>query len=435
MTRIVFRFTFLYFGLICLAMPLAWFVYAGWLVPQLASTVADWPGHVLGPLCEWVGRHVFGVDARWHATDGGDRIVDWILLFCVLAVAVFGTVAWSVLDRRRREYRRLGGWFALIIRLVVAGQMFYYGTGKLIPDQMQRPALSSLLQSYGDLTPMGVLWAQVGSSPVYEILLGGAEMTAGILLFVPRTAIAGALLALIDMAMVFTLDMTFDVDVKIWSGHLMLMSLVLLAPEARRLANVLVLNRTARPSTAPYPFHTVESRRIAAAVQVALCLWVSTSFVYFGWKNWSEYGDGRPKPPLYGIWTVQEFTRDGQAVPPLLTDPDRWQRIVFDDYPGFMEYQRMDGTLVPTHVDVDTRAHRLQLTTADALPKPRSGPPSQQPPQPLGTFTFQQSSPDRLRLDGELEGHPVTVTLERFDENRFPQRSRGFHWSQEYSFF
>jgi hypothetical protein len=49
------------------------------------------------------------------------------------------------------------------------------------------------------------------------------------------------------MAQVFMLNMSFDVPVKILSFHLLLMSLVLLAPQIRRLANVLVLERPSEP--------------------------------------------------------------------------------------------------------------------------------------------------------------------------------------------
>ncbi|MFI5776167.1 hypothetical protein [Nocardia sp. NPDC051570] len=182
--------------------------------------------------------------------------------------------------------------------------------------------------------------------------------------------------------------------------------MVLLAPEARRLVDILVLDRPVGSSITPYPFRTVVSRRVAAAAQLALCLWLLIS------------------PPLYGIWSVSEFTKDQRSVPPLLTDETRWQRIVFDQ-PGVMQYQRMDGTLVPAQLHIDTQAHRLELQTELG----------QEQSKPLGAFTFQQSAPDLLSLDGELEGHPVTVTLERFDENRFPQRSRGFRWIQDHADF
>ena len=50
-------------------------------------------------------------------------------------------------------------------------------------------------------------------------------------------------------------------------------------------------------------------------------------------------------------------------------------------------------------------------------------------------FTFNRPEPDQLRLDGRLDGRPVTMSLERVDLNSFTLRSRGFHWVQDYPFF
>ncbi|MFI1918711.1 DoxX family protein [Nocardia sp. NPDC020380] len=429
-TRLVFRFVFVSFGLMCLLEAQITAVFLGWPAERLAHDTVAWPARLLDPTVKWVGDHVFGVEAVNHDSGSGDQTYNWVQLWCVLMVAVVATVVWTALDRRRPDYRRLAGWFLLVIRVCLGGQMLLYGFAKLIPSQMPEPALSTLLEPYGNMNSMGVLWNQVGSSPSYEILLGAAEVTAGLLLFIPRTAMVGAMLALVDMAMVFVMDMNFDVPVKIGSGFFMLMALVLLTPEAKRLAEMLILDRRPGPSTAPYPFRTPRARRIATLVQLALAIWIAVGLAHASWGIYQQVGSGRPKPPLYGIWTVEEFTRDGQSVPPLLTDENRWQRIVFD-YPGFMQYQQMDGTLVPAKLQIDTQSHHLQLQTADAPLSFHEAQPQQQPPS-MGDFTFQQSAPDQLRLEGEFNGHPVTVTLHRFDENNFPLRDSGFHWVINY---
>jgi hypothetical protein len=211
--------------------------------------------------------------------------------------------------------------------------------------------------------------------------------------------------------------MTFDVPVKILSGHLLLMSLVLLAPEARRLVTVLLLDRSAGPSTAPYPFRTPRARRIATLVQVLLLIWVMIGLAHFQWMTWHRFGPGRPKPPLYGIWTVTQFTRDGQDVPPLVTDRDRWYRVVFDSV-GVFEFQHMDGTLDAVPAIIDPSAHRIGLHPVPAAPGP------------AGTLTYGQPAPDRAVLTGELNGHRVRIDLEYVDADRLPLRSTGFHWVQ-----
>ena len=79
-----------------------------------------------------------------------------------------------------------------------------------------------------------------------------------------------------------------------------------------------------------------------------------------------------------------------------------------------LTYQKMDGELVQAPVDVTERT--MVLPELDA------------------TFTYDRSGPDRLRLDGRLDGRPVTMSLQRVDLNSFTLRNRGFHWVQDYPY-
>lgn len=416
-TRIAFRFCFSYFVLFLVLYPQFLFEYIGWFKRWLPEGAISWQVEVLEPVYAWVGREVLGVNAIMHDTGSGDQMILWVLLFCVLVVAVVTTALWSLLDRRRTEYRQLAGWFLLFVRLCLAGQVIAYGMTKLIPSQMPEPGLRALLEPFGNFAPMGVLWNQVGSSPTYEIMLGLAEVLGGTLLFVPRTALLGAMISFISMAQVFLLNMTFDVPVKIFAGHMLLMCAVLLAPEAQRLTRILLLDRTTGPSTQPQPFRTNRTRIIAVAVQAALGIWILFSTVLSSWQGWRDFGAGRVEPPFYGIWTVTEFSRDGQPVPALVGDETRWRRVLFE-LSGMVEYQLMDDSFDAAALTIDTATHRLELAEQDT-------------PTLLASFTFQQPNPDQLRLTGVLSEQPVLITLERLDLNTFPLRSRGFHWVQD----
>ncbi|WP_278265372.1 DoxX family protein [Nocardia sp. AG03] len=401
----------MYFGLYCLLYPQLVTDLAGWLAPDWPST---WQLHLLQPFLEGVGQRVFGsAEVPVVTTGGRDHLIVWLLLFCVLVVAVVGTVVWTLLDRRR-EYRRLAGWFFVFIRLCVAGSLMNYGLAKLIPTQMPAPPLSALLTPYGDLTPLDVLWYQVGVSPPYQMLLGAAEVLAAILLFVPRTRTAGALLAAVDMSLVLVLDLCFGVHVRTLSGHLLLMSLLLLAPEARRLVAVLFLDRPVGASTAPYPFHTRRSRRIAAAAQILLGIWMATAFLPLSVDYWREQHP--PRSPVYGIWTVTTFVRDGVDVVPSTTDRTRWRRLVFDE-PDWATYQRMDDRLVDVRATIDAATHRIDLYPSRGTRR-----------DPLASFTFRSPGADRLTLDGTIDGHAVTMTLDRVDVDRLPLRDNTFRW-------
>ncbi|WP_280488708.1 DoxX family protein [Nocardia farcinica] len=425
LTRIVFRFCFVYFGLFCLLFAQIVFAFLGYVVTLLPDDAMLWQMRTITPVVEWLGRTVFDTEVVLRTDSGsGDQAFIWTLVFGILVVSVLATLVWTVLDRRRTEYRVLAGWFLIFLRLCLAGQMLFYGVAKLIPSQMPEPALQALLQPFGEFSLTSVLWLQVGSSPAYEILLGAAEVLGGVLLFLPRTALLGALLSLVAMAQVWVLNMTFDVPVKILSFHLLLLAVVLLAPEARRLLDALVLDRPTGRSTYPQPFRTPRSRRIAATAQAALGVWMTAGLLYMGVDSWYEFGGGKAKPELYGIWEVTEFTVDGTPAPPLTTDENRWQRLVVE-HEEMVTLQRMDGTLVPTLAT--TADNALTLTAPPTAPDAT--------PTTLGTFTHDRPTPDQLRLDGQWNGHPVTIALTQRDLNEFPLRQREFHWIQDYPNF
>ncbi|WP_330229476.1 DoxX family protein [Nocardia sp. NBC_00508] len=425
-TRLAFRFGFLYFGLFCLVYPA--------IVPEFLGLARQWlpdwvnygAARALRPLVEWTGTQVFGASVAANtASISGDQAYFWVLVFVVGVVAVLGTLIWSVLDRQRPDYRAMQPWLLLFLRLCLAGQMVAYGMAKAIPTQMPPTPLSRLIQPYGDFSPMAVLWNQIGVSPQYEILLGCAELLGGALLFVPRTTLVGAMLSLVCTTQVFVLDMTYDVPAKILSFHLMLLCLVLLAPEARRLVNVLVLDRPVGSSRTPPLFRTPRANRIAAVAQIALGLWLLFSNAYTGWDRWTEQGAGRPEPPLYGIWAVTEFSVDGKPVPPLTTDEMRWQRVVFDRDNATV--QRMDGRLLPVLAIVDSDARTVTLLA----------PPSLMNAQPvlLGSFGYDRPASERVTLTGTIADQPVSIALTSVNLDDFPLRSRGFHWVQEYPYF
>ncbi len=191
-TRIAFRFCVLYFGL--------YIVLTQMLTSLLFATTNDAGAFELDTTAPakaavvWIAAHVFRITHPIVTTEtgSGDRIYDWIVLACILMLAIIGTLVWSLVDTRNRSYPKLHSWFRLFARFSLAATVLTYGAAKAIPLQMPFPFLNRLLEPYGDFSPMGVLWASIGASPAYEIFTGCAEMLGGILLIFPRTTMLGA---------------------------------------------------------------------------------------------------------------------------------------------------------------------------------------------------------------------------------------------------
>lgn len=416
--RVAFRFCFVYFTLFCVSTQII-----GSLFPNplyYITPIGDrWP---MRQLTAWTARHVFHVahPLLYANTGSGDRTFDWVNAFCLLIIALAATLVWSGLDRKRSHYAALYRWFRLGIRFALASELFSYGVNKIIPNQMPFPSLTRLLEPYGNFSPMGTLWFSVGASHAYEVLTGCAETLGGILLVAPRTTTLGALVALADMIYVFTLNMTFDVPVKLFSFHLILLALFVLAPDIGRLSTFFFTNRTVNARPEARSFRSLRANRIALAVQLIFGAYLIVTCAYGSIQGWRQYGDGRPKSALYGIWNVEEMSIDGVVRSPLTTDKDRWRRVVFD-FVNATSFQQMDDTFIGYASTIDSSKGTLTLTRY-------------RDPKWKALFTYERPAPDQLMLNGSMDGHKIDAKLALFDRSKFTLVSRGFHWISEFPF-
>jgi hypothetical protein len=416
-SRIAFRFCFLYFGLYCLLTQ----IFAG-LLPLPGVEIPD-PG-TLPPFREivvWTAEHVFRYEKAlvYMASGSGDKVFNWVQAFCLLGVALAATCIWSALDRRRADYANLHKWFRVFLRFALAGQLFVYGLMKAIPMQMPFPYLTRLLERFGDFSPMGVLWSSVGASPGYERFVGCAELLAGMLLAIPGTAMLGALICLIDMTEVFVLNMTYDVPVKLFAFHMMLMTTFLLIPERSRLVQFCFRDCAVARPTARRFFAGGRANWIAVVAQLVFGFLLFGAGLYGAIRDWSKYGGGAPKSPLYGIWNVDEMSIDGIVRSPLLTDYDRWRRVVFD-FPESMMFERMDDSIGRFELSFDAKRGSLVLK-------------KQADKKWRGQLTVYHQEPTRMMLDGQLGQHTTEMRLS-LDRKQFLLICRGFHWIQDYPF-
>jgi hypothetical protein len=95
---------------------------------------------------------------------------------------------------------------------------------------------------------MKLLWTFMGASIPYVIFTGAAEMLGGLLLAARRTTLLGALVCIGVLSNVVMLNFSYDVPVKLYSSHLLLMAVFLAAPDLRRLASLFVWNRRVPPA-------------------------------------------------------------------------------------------------------------------------------------------------------------------------------------------
>ena len=219
-----------------------------------------------------------------------------------------------------------------------------------------------------------------------------------------------------DMTQVFVLNMTYDFGLKQISFHYLLMFAFLLAPDARRLANVLVLNRSAEPSSQPDLFATPRANRVALVAQIVFGIYLIGMFTWVATRSYyAEGGPGEPRSPLYGIWNVEELSVDGESRPPVLNDYDRrWRRAIFDTpnvarlsaHGRFVRALRGGHRHQPPRDRVD-QAQRRRLARRVHVRTALIGP---------------------ARARGTMDGHTLRIRLRLVDFDTFRLLNSRFRW-------
>ena len=396
------RFVLVYLGLFSAASQIlsGLILFPRFSFPPLGTV---WPMH---DLTAWLGTHVFHVTTLEYQGVSADTPFHWVQLAWIAAVSAIAALLWTLVARRTSSAQGGGAadpWIRLFFRFALAAQMFYFGMAKVIPTQFPPPPLVTLLKPVGDLSPDDLLWTFMGASVSYQMFTGWAELAAGVLLVIPRTALVGAVIAAADMLQVFVLNMSYDVGLKQTSFHLLAISLFLLWPDLRRIGHALVADRPAG------------SRR-SLWIQLAFGAYLLAMFTRLAVASWyNPGGPGYAKSALYGIWDVQTLSVDGNVRPPLFNDYDRrWRRVIFDT-PELMIVERLDDSFVHYGASIDSERHTIALRKIQSRLWRAS-------------FAYDRRGENEMTMDGEMDGHAIHAELQRVGMDVFRLTNGSFRW-------
>jgi hypothetical protein len=308
------------------------------------------------------------------------------------------------------DERKWLGIARLWVRYALACILTFYGLTKVFKAQFAMPSPWRLLQPYGESSPMGLLWTFMGASTPYTFFAGLAELIPGLLLFFRRTTLLGAVLGAATMANVVLLNFCYDVCVKLFSAHLLLFCLFLVAPHGARLWAALL----GRPTEAA-PEEWPRASRPWRALALAFALACTASTAHAAWGNYRSWGDGQPQPALAGLWDVEEHRRDGQPLP--AHDLRRWRTLGLNAH----------GLVI---VGADGRRLLLRAQSSSPAALSISGAIA----GGATSLAIDASDPEHPTLRGPWEGWQIEVRLRRADSSRTLLRDRGFHFINETPF-
>jgi hypothetical protein len=213
--------------------------------------------------------------------------------------------------------------------------MFSYAFIKVIPTQFGYLTPGELLRPLGQLSRFRLLWDFMAASPGYTIFAGVLELLGALLLFFRRTTVLGAMVLAGALVNVIAMDFAFRVGALTYALSLLVIDIAVLTPYAKPLMEILVLRGSGR-----LPADPVGPRRwwsSPAAKAVLILLLALPLIVTNVQRRRYFFGAGNP---VYGLFDVASFVRNGQPVTPLASDGATWKRVASDPHDG------IDGILV-----------------------------------------------------------------------------------------
>ena len=413
--KVSFRFIFAFFVLNMLPVPLVMFS----AFKEMIVAYND----LWTPIVNWVGGNVLQIETEIinNENGSGDHLFDYVKQFTFLLISFVVMVVWSVLDRHRSSYYKLDRWFLMVLSIWAGTIAIGYGWVKVFPLQFVKPFYTTLLQTYGQSSPMHLMWTFMGASETYTMFAGYCEAIAGVLLLIRRTRTLGALMLIGVMLNVFMMNMSYDVPVKIFSFTVMLAGLVIAFHDYRRLLQFFVLDQEAPRAVEVQLASSGRANKIVIAVYllvVGLAVWDQVNVT----NKMTEQFFAKTAYPIEGIYEAVSFERAGVEVPPLITDTERWRYLVVEGFAGRMTavIKPMDNSMIPHMAAIDTIQNELSLTNYR---------------DSSSVYKFEYAvSADSLHLVGMMESDTVKIAFRHFTREDFLLENRGFHWVNEFPY-
>lgn len=419
--KFLFRFFFIYF-MISIA-PWTWLEN----IPYVAEATVPWYW-LQDQIVQIANRSIFKVYKELVPLNGsGDTSWAWTHLWFFTLFSLIVAAIWSAVDRNKPAYPRWNYLLVTVVRYNVAMVSFGYGIIKLFALQMWFPSLSQLATPLGEYLPMRFSWMFIGYSAPYQIFSGAAEVLAGLLLFNRKTATLGAMVALAVFTNVMAMNLSYDIPVKLFSTHLVLMSLFLVLQEYKRILSFFVFNQTTAAGTLYEITLTKKWQRITRYVLKGL--FVICIIILPFYNSYERYVDAKKMsdqdPIRSGIYDVADFVINKDTIPAIVGDSTRWTHFILQ--PG------TTGSLISSDTVfrkaygrsyfgyfVDSTKQQIEFRWAGK--------------QTDSLFTLKYTIPDSstILLRGPVKGDTLFVRLKRTNK-QYRLAEKQFHWLSEYN--
>jgi uncharacterized membrane protein YphA (DoxX/SURF4 family) len=290
--------------------------------------------------------------------------------------------------------------------------MFIYGLTKIFLVQFGDLDVSKLQVRVGDQSPMGVVWNFMAYSPGYTMLAGWIEFVGGLLLLFRRFQTLGALVVFGVMANVVALNFFYDIPVKSYSLHLLIMAFMLIAADRKRLWNVFILNHGTEPLERPVLIRTRKMNILKNILKwisaVAVCWYLSNFFLTI-----KRYRDINHQS-FCGTYDVRMFMRNSENDPEKRIDDWKTVEVVAPNYASVKSYDDKGKDL---SMKVDFTASYIEVRPLHKNKR-----------DTLEIVSFKN---EIVILKGILEKDTLNIHLRKLRKEDFKLMNYNFRWIQQ----
>jgi len=281
----------------------------------------------------WIGEQILGWDFDYEnpllGWDSKFEVCRYIFIF------VFGallTIIWVLLDYfylKSSYEKKLIALVQTFLRYQIAITMLHYGLAKVFMQQFGTIDINTLEGTFGDNSPMELMWAFLSYSKTVTIFSGWMETIGALLLFFRKTTLIGATILVIALANVVLWDIGYNVSVTLYAIHLLLLTLVLLTNQFKNLYHFFITGMSTTASIYNAFITNTKYRKIAVVIKLCLIISVGVLFAKDTISAQNDYFSNNYQW-FTALHKIEEFTIHGDTIKNANTEK-KWKKVIFND--------------------------------------------------------------------------------------------------------
>ncbi|MDQ6756823.1 MAG: hypothetical protein M3004_07800 [Bacteroidota bacterium] len=404
--KVAFRFCFLFFSMTSLT-------YSNIILILLNRDRDAAQSFLIKPIT-FLENNIFhiGYKPEMGSTELVSSLFGWLLLFLIILLSIIGTLMWSVADKEKRDYHQLHFWFNKYLVYYLFIVMIGYAVSKIIPTQMPYPDIGSLLTPIGNLTKFNLTWMFIGASSGYERFTGCCELIACLLILFQRTRVLGCLVMTFVLVNVVSLNVYYNIIVKLPSIILLLTTLFLLTPYIPKLISFFYFLKPVSLKEKRYKFVTSWKNYLITLLLIVPA-WITYKTIEYNIAYANYLVTIRSSQKLY---KVTSFASTNDTISPSRNDTITWRQFAITG--------AFQNAAVVYNANNENESYNYNFdSTKQLLTLINPGDTSIK-------YLFKYSLPakDKMILIGDWKHKQVTIELSNMDINNFTLVKDKIQW-------